>query len=320
MAHGTSVPRSWKELRDVYGGPVRFLNDGYINAEPPVPTNVPELDEHLCGGLRSGLNVLGGEPGGGKSALALFLSMSAALSGANVLFVSLEMSADQCWSRCASCMSLEIAKERDSEEFRFRWGDVWELGQKAKAREDAAKRTGKAEEFVRELMASDPVGIAVDRLASKCPGLAIADDPALHDIGGIEEAARGARELGMSMLVVDYLQYVDVEGATDEYGRVSAVSKRLNRVGVECGVPVLALASLSRTTAARKPGAIPDMHAFKGSGDIESNALSAWIIDRDPDEPGVRRLHVVKNRNGSVTDDEPVRLRFDGAHNSFERV
>ena len=65
-------------------------------------------------------------------------------------------------------------------------------------------------------------------------------------------------------------------------------------------------------------GKPPGMHSFKGSGDIEYHALSASVIERPVDDPDARRLHVVKNRFGGVTDpDSPIRLLFDGAHNSF---
>lgn len=311
MAVDASGLRDWGELRDAYGGPISFLNTGYLRAETPVPTNIPDLDRHLCGGLRPGLHVIGGEPGGGKSALALFLAMTSALAGANVFFASLEMSANQCWSRCASCISLKTGHP-------FTWGDVWRLGLAARERRDRAQRAGSLPGFARDLMESDPVGTSIGMLRDQCAGLLIADDAGLHEMGGIEAAAYAANRLGMSMLVVDYLQYVDVEGATDEYGRVSAVSKRLNRLGVECRVPVLAIASLSRSTSSRRQAETPSMHSFKGSGDVEYNALSAWIVDRDPDDEGIRRIHIVKNRFGSVTGEEPVRLRFDGAHNSFE--
>ena len=301
--------RSWEELRDSYGSPMRYLKDGYLNASSPVPTNMPPLDEALCGGMRPGMHVLGGEPGAGKSALGLFLSMTSALSGANVMFLSLEMSAAQCWSRCLSCLSLSTGKP-------FRWGDVWRLGVDERERQRVAMQRGTLKEHMEVFMRNDPVGIAASRTLEKCPGLLIADSEGVHEISGIESAAREARQCGLSLLVVDYLQYVDCDVASDEYGRVSAVSKRLNRLGVELDVPVLALASNNRASGTAKPS----MHSFKGSGDIEYHALSAWVLERDQEEPSRRTLHVVKNRFGSTTGSDGIALEFDGAHNSFELV
>ena len=198
----------------------------------------------------------------------------------------------------------------------FRWGDTWELGARARERQADALRKGRAFEFAsHDLMESDPVGMAVSALMERCPGLLIADAEELHAIEGIEEAAGRAASSGLSLLVVDYLQYVDAGDTASEYERVCAVSKRLNRLGVALGIPVLSLASMSRPGAKQGP---PSMHGYKGSGDVEYNALSAWVIDRDPGDAGVRRVHVVKNRFGAVTGDVPVLLRFDGAHCSFE--
>lgn len=295
----------WEALSSRYGDPDKYLTSGYLNAGSPIPTNIPPLDEALCGGLRPGMHVLGGEPGAGKSALGLFISLMSALSGARVMFLSLEMSANQCWGRCLSCVSLATDKP-------FRWGDAWRMGAKERERQAEAMRDGRIQERVDEFMRSDPVALAAHRIKEKCPGLLIADG---SDVQGIDDITRRAaewRRAGVSLLVVDYLQYIGCEGITDEYNRVSSVSKKLNMCAVELGMPILALASNNRASGSGKPS----MHSFKGSGDIEYHALSAWVLERDAEDAGARTLHVVKNRFGSTISDG-IRLAFDGAHNSF---
>lgn len=302
---------TWAEFRDSLGSAQDYLQHGYLEAGSPVPSNIPDLDSLLCGGFRPGLHVLGGEPGAGKSALGLFLSMMSALSGTRVMFASLEMSAGQCWDRCLSYASLKTGEP-------FGWGEVWRLGAEARERRAAAMKKGDAQGFVNEFMATDPIAVAATAFTERYPGMLITDAGSLHEISGLEEMARSGRRAGLNMLVVDYLQYMDVEGVTDEYARVSAVSKRLNTLGVSLGIPVLALSSVSRQGNAKAK--VPDMHVFKGSGDIEFHALSAMVIDRDPEGlEDERRLHVVKARMGSLTGETGyIRLRFDGAHNSFE--
>jgi DNA repair protein RadA/Sms len=62
----------------------------------PVPTGLAELDRVLGGGLVPGsVTLLGGEPGVGKSTLLLQVLVSMASSGAQVLLVSAEESAQQ---------------------------------------------------------------------------------------------------------------------------------------------------------------------------------------------------------------------------------
>lgn len=311
---------AWTELRDRFGGPLSFLQHGYLDVSQPVPTLIEPLDRNLSGGMLPGLHVLGGEPGSGKSALGLFIAFMAALSGANVMFASLEMGAAMCWARVASCASLTTGPP-------FGWSDVWVIGEEARRRQVDARRAGAVGEFVNGwLLESDPVGRSVSRLLDTCPGLVVADASKLPDLESIEGAAREAAGLGLSLLVVDYLQYVSMrdEAGRDEYSRVSAVSRRLSALGVSLDVPVLALASFNRGAAAgrsRKPAEpserTEDMHGFRGSGSIEYDAVSAWVLTSDAEEEGMRRLHVVKNRAGALTGPGGIPLRFDGAHNSF---
>lgn len=306
---------AWARFHDSRSSVAGYIERGYLGSGTPVPSNIPPLDDALCGGFRPGLHVIGGEPGAGKSALGLFIAAMGALSGARIEYISLEMSHEQCMSRVLSLMSLGTDKP-------FRWGDVHFLADRA--REGLTQRLmdwrnmGEAgvSAYERLLDAGDPVATACRRLESKCMGLVVASGAGIGDISGIEGELAEARACGLDMAIVDYLQYVGVEGVAGEYDRVSTVSRRLNLLAVTLGLPVLALASCSRAGASKGP----DMHAFKGSGDIEYHALSAMVIDRGPDcTEYERRLHVVKNRFGATTTPEScIRLRFDGAHNSFE--
>lgn len=301
--------RSWDEFAEGYGTVLEYLQDGYLNAASPVPSNIVALDDMLSGGFRSGLHVIGGEPASGKSAFGLFLGMMCALSGAHVLYASLEMSRFQCIERCLSFCSLSTEKP-------FSWGDVWNLSIDARQADAKAKQLGNSAAFVSTFMDTDPVAIAAKKFESKYSGLVVTDSDDAHRLEGLVKVAETGVESGLSLLIVDYLQFIDVEGLNDEYSRVSFVSKQLNQLGVYLDIPVIALASCSRAGNGKEP----DMHAFKGSGSIEYDALSASIIQRDPDDPnGKRQLFVVKNRFGGMSAaDKPLTFLFDGAHNSFK--
>lgn len=309
----------WAAFRDSLGTSAAFLRDGYLRAAMPVPTGIPDLDAALCGGMVPGVHVLGGEPGAGKSALALEVATLAALRGVRALYVSLEMGAAQCRARCLSLLSKDGPGL-----IPFCWSDVPRLGRGcAKRIRDAVNSGTDMVDVVRGLIGGgDPVATASAYMDRECPGLALADSPALHDVSALEALARDGASSGLGLLVVDYMQLLDVDGAQDDYGRMSAASRRLSMLSRELGIPVLVLSALNRTSTAR--GAEPTMHGFRGSGGIEYDAESAWVLTRD--ERGAARadgarpvlLHVVKQRGGPQTGGEPVALWFDGAHNRID--
>lgn len=304
------MTKSFESFKNSYGTYNDYLNRGYLQAYKPIPSNIAPLDKVLNGGFRGGSYVIGGEPAAGKSAFALFLAMMASISGAKVMFCSLEMSRYQCIERCASFWSLQTGKE-------FAWSLAWQLGLKARQKDREAKRQGKAESFVIDAHKNDPVVMAVDRLEKECSGLIIADAEELHDIAGIEQAAISGREAGLDMVIVDYLQIINAGDIANEYERVTTVSRRLRHLGTLLNIPIVALSSCSRD-GNNKP---PSMHNFKGSGNLEYDAVAAAIIRANKEDSTIRELHVVKNRTGMVTDPEkPLYFRFDGAHGNFELV
>lgn len=307
----TTTPEAWEEFRDGYGSYEDLLQRGYLDAPLPVPTGIGPLDAVLSGGMRCGLHTLGGEPGAGKSALSLFIAMQAALRGANAFFVSLEMQRVQCVARCASLLSLSGVRTP------FRWADWEELGREARRGRDSASRAGTLRAFVDGFTRSDPVASAVYALKEACPGLCIADAPELHDLRELGRAVERAAGCGASLVVVDYLQNVSTGEQQTEYDRISGISRALNALGNCHGIPVLALSSMNRQSNAKTA---PDMHGLRGSGQLEYDSVSSWVIlkDGDPRPDGSQpvALHVVKNRFGP-SGAEPLRFDFDGAHNNF---
>lgn len=304
------MSKSFEDFKNRFGSIEDYLNHDYLNGGRPIPSNIAPLDSVLSGGFRSGLHIIGGEPAAGKSAFGLFLSMMASIGGANVMYCTLEMSRGICIERCASFWSLETGLP-------FNGGRTWEYALKAREQNRKAKRQGKTEQYIKEAIQNDPVVAGTYKFAHECSSLVIADTEPLHEISGIEQAAAEGAKSGLDLLIVDYLQFVNLDGVLDEYTRVSSVSKRLNRLGVVLNIPVIALASNRRDES--KGSKPPNMHMFKGSGDIEYHALSASIIAVDHEDPTTRSLHIVKNRFGRLTNpDSPIRFSFDGEHNKFD--
>jgi replicative DNA helicase len=296
---------SWDELAAREGDALAFLATGYLEEPAPVPTCVAPLDEALGGGLRPGLSVLGGEPGAGKSALALTIALLTAWRGCRCLYVSLEMGRAQCWLRLASALSA-LPETRGLSP--FRWADGWRY-----ARETA--RGGAREAPSRYRSGDDPAGAALLALSRLPGGLVVCDSLAAHGLDGLDALVRDAAGAGASLVVVDYAQLVQTVPGASEYDRVSAVSGAIGAEAAACGLPVLLLSSLSRATGRDGPG----LHSFRGSGQLEYDANAAMLLarDGDGDARGERpvRLDVLKNRWGEVTGDGGgVPLSLDGAH------
>ena len=72
-----------------------------VNGKAPcVPSGLMSFDKLLGGGfINGGLHIIGARPAVGKSALALQIALNAARNGVKVLYLSLEMSAEDCSAR-----------------------------------------------------------------------------------------------------------------------------------------------------------------------------------------------------------------------------
>lgn len=302
----------WDGFRDGFGTWDDFTERYYLRSASPAPTSLTPLDELLGGGMVPGIHVLGGEPGAGKSALALQVATLSAMAGRKVLYVSLEMSRGQCLSRCLSLVSDDTGHE-------FPWSAVPRMGRELRNRIEGVKRSGAdPAQVVREANESDPVCLAKRFLEEKCGGLAVADGAELSELSTLASTSAKAREAGMELLIIDYLQRLRTE-ALGEYETVSSASKGLAGLAHSLDVPVLVLSSLNRQSNSNGSAS---MFGFKGSGQIEYDAESAWVLARDknrasPEGKRAVALHVVKNRHGALTG-EPIALSFDGAHNRLD--
>jgi hypothetical protein len=69
-----------------------------------VPTPYPSLNGIFNGGYKTGVHVLAGTPGTGKTAYCARQAVVAAAAGTRVLYVSGEISKRQMWARVASCL------------------------------------------------------------------------------------------------------------------------------------------------------------------------------------------------------------------------
>lgn len=275
----------WAAYKERFGAFEEVLKDDYLDAPQPVPTGIGFVDAVTNGGLRPGLHLLAGGTGAGKSAFSLCVAARMAAAGTRVLYVTLEMSRGQCYSRLASLRS--TGSDMDP----FRWSDWERMAREAKGRLGSGDDT------------PDAAQLALRAVFRDWPGLVVAHDSRLRDAGELYEEVADASASGCGAVFVDYLQLVGDQGASSEYERVSSVSGGLAAVAVDCGIPVLAISSVSR---AKSKSAVLDQAAFKGSGNLEYDAVSAWALCNPGDNgDGTRSIDLVctKNRFGPFDPD-----------------
>ncbi len=134
-------------------------------------------------------------------------------------------------------------------------------------------------------------------------------------------ARRLQREHGLGLIVVDYLQLMQVPGNMENRAtEISEISRSLKALAKELSVPVIALSQLNRSVEQRTDKR-PVMSDLRESGAIEQDADVIIFIYREevynPDTPkkGMAEIIIAKQRNGPIGD---FPLTFVGRYTKFE--
>jgi replicative DNA helicase len=152
--------------------------------------------------------------------------------------------------------------------------------------------------------------------------LFIDDDPDTTISNIRSKARRHQMEHGLDLLIIDYLQLIEVTDRAAGENRtqqVSAISRSLKNLARELHAPVVALSQLSRSAEQRSPP-IPVLSDLRESGSIEQDADAVLMLYRedayneDCSDPGVTDIYVRKNRSGPTG---RVSLFFDKERMSF---
>ena len=149
----------------------------------------------------------------------------------------------------------------------------------------------------------------------------IDDSPALSPTEIRARARRLKREHGLGLIVVDYLQLMQIPGNQEtRASEIAEISRSLKALAKELSVPVIALSQLNRNLEQR-PNKRPVMSDLRESGGIEQDADLIIFIYRDevynPESPdkGSAEIIIAKQRNGPTG---TVRLTFLGQYTRFE--
>jgi len=252
-----------------------------------VPTQLADLDRHTAGLQRSDLIILAGRPAMGKTSLAMNIAHNAAIvSEVPVAVFSMEMSKNQLVFRLFSSLG-KINQGR--------------------------LRTGKlnVEEW-------DGLTSAVSLL--KSAPIYIDDTPALSPTQVRARARRLKREHDIGLIVIDYLQLMQVPDTRENRAtEIAEISRGLKALAKELDIPVIALSQLNRALEQR-PNKRPAMADLRESGSIEQDADLILFIYRDevynPDTPAKNLAEVIigKHRNGATG---TVELLFEGEYLRF---
>ncbi len=253
-----------------------------------VPTGFSDFDNMTSGLQHSDLVIVAGRPSMGKTTFAINIAENAAIKyQVPVGIFSMEMPGDSLAMRMMSSLG-RIDQHR--------------------------VRSGKLEDEDWPRLTS-AVGIL-----SEAP-LFIDDTPALTPTDLRARARRLKRDHGLGLIVIDYLQLMQVPGSKENRtAEISEISRSLKGLAKELDVPVIALSQLNRSLEQR-PNKRPVMSDLRESGAIEQDADVIVFIYRDEvynpesEDKGTAEIIIGKQRNGPIG---TTRLTFLGQYTKFE--
>ena len=228
------------------------------NSLTGLTTGFEELDKMTSGLQPSDMVVVAGRPSMGKTTFAMNLCENVALKAHKpVLVFSMEMPADAIVMRMLSSL-----------------GRI----------NQTSIRSGRLDQDDWPRITS-----AIQMLSEQ--KFFIDDTPALSPLELRTRARRVARECGgqLGMIMIDYLQLMQVPGADSRVNEISEISRSLKGLAKELNCPVVALSQLNRSLEQR-PNKRPVMSDLRESGAIEQDAdvimflytceLSAFTFDK----------------------------------------
>ena len=144
-----------------------------------------------------------------------------------------------------------------------------------------------------------------------------------HPSDILSKCRRLKREVGLDLVIVDYLQLMEADSRGRSESRqndVSMMSRQLKVYAKELGVPILALSQMSR--GAEKENRAPQLSDLRDSGAIEQDAdVVMFLHDPSKVDPNLPKdkvqLLIRKNRSGSMAD---LTLHWDGSTTTFVEI
>lgn len=282
--------RKYHSIKDLLVRALDKVDELFQRGNPitGVSTGFDDFDERTAGLQPSDLIIIAGRPSMGKTALAINIAEHAIIKDKlSVAVFSMEMPGDALAMRMMSSLGR-------IDQHKIRTG---------KLHDDDWPRLTSAVELLKDA------------------NLFIDDTPALTPAELRARCRRIYREYGLDMIIVDYLQLMQVPGTTENRAtEISEISRSLKAMAKELNVPVVALSQLNRSLEQR-PNKRPVMSDLRESGAIEQDADLIVFIYRDEVynedtvDKGKAEIIIAKQRNGPIG---MIPLTFLGQYTRFE--
>jgi replicative DNA helicase len=259
------------------------------NSMRGLPTGFTDFDRKT-GGLRPGdLVIIAGRPSMGKTTLAVNIAEYAAVNPgtrAAVAIFSMEMPSEQLLTRMLSSIGgVPLNGIRSGQISDDDWVRVTA----------ATSQLTEAKIFIDE-----SAGLTPTELRAR--------------------ARRVKREHGLDLVIVDYLQLMQVPGTKENRAtEIAEISRGLKALAKELQVPVIALSQLNRGVEQRTEKK-PVMSDLRESGAIEQDADMILLIyreevyDKNTPKRGIAEIDLAKHRNGEIG---TFMLTFQGQYSRF---
>jgi replicative DNA helicase len=213
-----------------------------------IPSNFYKLDSMTGGFQRGDLVILAARPSMGKTTFALNCALNSCREhGATVLFFSLEMGQHQ-------ILTNMLAATEGIDASRLRRGTLSES--------DHARLNRAADSLYR-------LPFYIDSSTAVSPMLVRT------------KTRRLKQRLGrLDLVVIDYLQLMNVPGAENRQQEIASISRSLKALAREMDCPVVALSQLNRALESRKDHR-PQLSDLRESGAIEQDADLILFLHRE---------------------------------------
>ncbi len=262
-----------------------------------IPTGFYDLDRITKGLHANELIIIAARPAMGKTAFALNMAVNMAVNAKKtVALFNMEMGAEQLITRMlASVGQIELPKILTGKLEHQDWKRV----------NEAISRLADTKIFI-----DDTPGMTVSEIRAKCRRLANSSD-------------------GLDVVIIDYLQLISggAKYAGQRQQEVSEISRSLKTMAMELGIPVIALAQLSRSVEGREDKR-PLLSDLRESGSIEQDADIVSFLYRDDyynketaidENTSKSEFIIAKHRNGPTATVDLVFKRNKSSFFNMER-